>query len=111
MNGNPTRLDDRLWARPCGERVYEVGILSDYVRSLGDIMYLETVPEGTALAAGARFAQVESAKAVVELSFPFPVLVEKVNAPLIANHSLKPGSAEDQWLVRVVADGITETPQ
>lgn len=72
---------DHEWARR-EDGVVRVGI-TDYAQdALGDIVFVDLPPEGTAVTAGEPFAEVESTKSVSDIYAPVAGTVREVNAEL-----------------------------
>ncbi len=74
------------WAR--GGEVLTVGITEFAVSALGDVVYLELPPPGTAVHEGERCGEVESTKSVSDLYSPASGTVVEVNAAVIERPEL-----------------------
>jgi len=86
-----------------------VGITAHAADALGDVVYLELPPVGTALTAGAVCGEIESTKSVSELFAPVDGMVVEVNEAAVADPALvnaDPFGAG--WLLKVA---VTSTPE
>lgn len=86
-----------------------VGITAHAAEALGDVVYLELPPVGTALTAGAVCGEIESTKSVSELFAPVDGTVVEVNEAAVADPALvnaDPFGAG--WLLKVA---VTSTPE
>lgn len=86
-----------------------VGITAHAAEALGDVVYLELPPVGTALTAGAVCGEIESTKSVSELFAPVDGTVVEVNEAAVADPALvnaDPFGAG--WLLKVT---VTSTPE
>ncbi len=99
---------DHEWLRREGETSDEVtvGITEFAQEQLGDVVYLELPPDGTALTAGEPFGEIESAKTVAELFAPVSGQLIASNGELEDRPELVNESPYDEgWIVRVrIAD-------
>ncbi len=99
---------DHEWLRREGEGSDEVtvGITEFAQEQLGDVVYLELPPDGTALTAGEPFGEIESAKTVAELFAPVSGELIGSNGELVDRPELVNESPYDEgWIVRVrIAD-------
>ena len=96
---------DHEWLRVEGD-VATVGI-TDYAQSqLGDVVFVELPPSGTALAAGKDAAVVESVKAASEVYAPINGEVVEANSALEAEPALVNSAPESEgWFFRMkIAD-------
>ena len=89
------------WCRAEGETAV-VGISRHAVEQLTDLVYVDLPPVGTAVKAGEPFGEIESVKAVSELSAPVSGEVVEVNSAAVDD----PGviSADpygNGWLIKV----------
>jgi glycine cleavage system H protein len=85
-----------------GGEVAVVGITAFAAEALGDIVYLELPPPGTAVAAGEPCGEVESTKSVSELYAPADGEIVEVNPAVVADPSLVNSDPYGQgWLFRV----------
>jgi glycine cleavage system H protein len=73
-----------VWAQADGNRV-RVGITDYLQQRSGDIAFAEVKPTGTAIAAGAEVAAIETIKANVEVLSPVGGIVVEVNPALAAS--------------------------
>lgn len=100
--------NDHEWLRRDDDSPDEVtiGITEFAQEQLGDVVYLELPPEGTALTANEPFGEIESAKTVAELFSPVGGELIEVNSELEERPELVNESPYDEgWIVRVrVAD-------
>lgn len=95
---------DHEWLRREREDSDEVtvGITEFAQEQLGDVVYLELLPVGTVLAAGAPCGEIESAKTVAELFAPVSGELIGANAELEARPELVNESPYDEgWIVRL----------
>ena len=96
------------WARIEGD-VCTVGITQFAVDQLTDIVYIDLKDAGTRLAAGDRFGEIESVKAVSDLYSPVEGEIVAVNDKVKNDTSLITSDPYGKgWLVKVkVAPGTT----
>ena len=95
---------DHEWLRRDDDSPDEVtiGVTEFAQEQLGDVVYLELPPEGTALTAGEPFGEIESAKTVAELIAPVSGQLIAVNGELEQRPELVNESPFDEgWIVRV----------
>jgi glycine cleavage system H protein len=93
------------WVAPKGTTA-RIGITDFAQHQLGDIVFVELPPVGTALTAGQALGTVESVKAVSEVFAPVSGKVTKVNEALAKSPELinqDPHGAA--WMVEVELDG------
>jgi len=96
------------WARADGNRA-TVGITDYAQESLGDIVYIDIPPVGTAVTAGERFGEVESTKSVSDLYSPVTGTIVDRNADLDKNPEIINSDPYGRgWLVVVE---VTESGQ
>ena len=109
--------DDRLytadheWLRRDDDSPDEVtvGITEFAQEQLGDVVYLELPPVGTALTAGEPFGEIESAKTVAELFAPVSGELTASNTELVDRPELVNESPYDEgWIVRVRSSDAAE---
>lgn len=96
--------NDHEWLKRDDDSPDEVtiGITEFAQEQLGDVVYLELPPEGTALIVGEPFGEIESAKTVAELFAPVGGELIGVNAELEERPELVNESPYDEgWIVRV----------
>ena len=96
--------NDHEWLKRDADSPDEVtiGITEFAQEQLGDVVYLELPPEGTALTVGEPFGEIESAKTVAELFAPVGGELIRVNAELEERPELVNESPYDEgWIVRV----------
>jgi len=95
---------DHEWLRRDDDNTDEVTIgITDFAQEqVGDVVYLELPDDGTALAAGEPFGEIESAKTVAELFAPVSGELIASNEELEEQPELVNESPYDQgWIVRV----------
>lgn len=105
---------DHEWLRRDADSADEVtiGITEFAQEQLGDVVYLELPPEGTALTVGEPFGEIESAKTVAELFAPVGGELIGVNAELEERPELVNESPYDEgWIVRVRIADASELDQ
>ena len=96
--------EDHEWLRREADAADEVTIgITDFAQEqVGDVVYLELPPDGTALTAGQPFGEIESAKTVAELFAPVSGELVATNAELEERPELVNESPYgDGWIVRV----------
>ena len=96
------------WARVEGNRAV-VGI-TDYAQdALGDIVYVDLPPVGTAVTAGEPFGEIESTKSVSDLFSPLSGTIVERNQELDKNPEIINADPYGQgWLVVVEASDPSE---
>ncbi len=96
------------WVRLEGD-VAVVGITDYAVEQLGDLAFVDLPEEGTTLAAGDSFGEIESTKTVATLYAPVAGEVVGVNSELEDNLQVISESPFDEgWMVRIaLAPGAT----
>ena len=96
--------EEHEWVRP-GEDDLEVGITDHAQEQLGDVVFVDLPPAGSAVAAGEAFGEIESTKSVSDLYAPVSGTVTAVNDELEDRPDLcntDPYGAG--WLVRIEPD-------
>lgn len=96
--------EEHEWVRSAGDDV-EVGITDHAQEQLGDVVFVDLPPEGTAVEAGEAFGEVESTKSVSDLYAPVSGTVTATNEDLQDRPELcnsDPYGAG--WLVRIQPD-------
>jgi glycine cleavage system H protein len=89
------------WARPGGNRV-TVGITDYAQEALGDIVYVDVPPVGTAVTGGETFGEVESTKSVSDLYSPVSGTIVERNDELDKSPELINSDPYGQgWMVVV----------
>lgn len=89
------------WARLEGDLVV-VGITKFAVEQLTDVVYVELKPIGAKIAAGDRFGEIESVKAVSDLYAPIAGEVVAVNDSIVKDPGAIAGDAYGQgWMVKI----------
>jgi glycine cleavage system H protein len=103
--------NEHEWARPEGERV-TVGI-TDYAQdALGDIVYVDLPPVGTAVTGGEVFGEVESTKSVSDIYSPVTGTIVERNEELDKSPELINSDPYGQgWLVMVEMSDPDELDQ
>jgi glycine cleavage system H protein len=76
------------WVRRTGSDTVRVGITDFAQAALGDVVFVQLPGEGTEVAPGESFGEVESTKSVSDLYGPISAKVVAVNADLDANPQL-----------------------
>jgi glycine cleavage system H protein len=76
------------WVRRTGADTVRVGITDFAQAALGDVVFVQLPGEGTEVAQGESFGEVESTKSVSDLYGPIAAKVVAVNADLDANPQL-----------------------
>lgn len=75
----------------------------------GDVVYVDLPEEGATVAAGDRFASVESTKAASDVYAPIDITVTAANAALQDNSALVNTAAEsDAWFIEATASDIKQ---
>lgn len=89
------------WVRVEGD-IATVG-MTDYAQEqMGDLVYLELPEVGAAVTAGESFGQVESVKAVNDITSPVSGEVTEVNSALLdAPETVNKSAYGDGWLIKV----------
>jgi glycine cleavage system H protein len=99
------------WARAAGDRV-RVGITDYAQEALGDIVYVDIPPVGTAVSGGAAFGEVESTKSVSDLYSPVSGTIVERNEELDKSPELINSDPYGQgWLVVVQMTDAEELDQ
>jgi glycine cleavage system H protein len=99
------------WARAEGDRV-TVGITDYAQEALGDIVYVDIPPVGTAVSGGEAFGEVESTKSVSDLYSPVSGTVVERNQELDKSPELINSDPYGQgWLVVVQMTDTEELDQ
>ncbi|WBQ04796.1 glycine cleavage system protein GcvH [Kribbella sp. CA-293567] len=96
------------WLCPDAGGLVLIGVTAFAADALGDIIFLDLPPVGTALTAGAAFGEIESTKSVGDLHAPAGGEVAEVNEAAVAEPGLlnsDPFGAG--WLVKL---RLTEEP-
>ena len=90
------------WARSLPDGRIEVGITDHAQHALGDLVFVDVPPVGTALAIGGACAVVESVKAASDVYSPVAGTVVEVNASLSGSPELINEDCYGKgWLYRV----------
>jgi glycine cleavage system H protein len=101
---NPSNLRYHVehdWARVEGDSA--VFGITDYAqKALGDIVYVELPEVGAEVIAGSAYAEIESVKAVSDVSAPMSGTVLEINEAVVdAPEILNQSPYEDGWLIKV----------
>lgn len=96
--------EEHEWVRR-GDGDIEVGITDHAQEQLGDVVYVDLPPEGTAVTAGDAFGEVESTKSVSDLYAPVTGTVAARNEALEDRPELLNSDPYGAgWLVRIQPD-------
>ena len=96
------------WVKELGNGLYEIGLSDHAQKELGDIVYVSLPQAGDALNAGKPFADLESVKAVSDISSPLNGTIKEVNESVISAPDSINKAPYETWLIR--AEGsIAET--
>jgi glycine cleavage system H protein len=86
----------------------EVGITDHAQEQLGDIVFCEAEPPGTALSAGETAGAVESVKAAADIISPVAGEIIAVNPDPRDDPSLLNTAPEETWLFRILISDTAE---
>jgi glycine cleavage system H protein len=94
----------------------EVGITDYAQQQLGDVVFVDLPPVGTAVTAGAAFGTIESVKAVSELFAPLSGEIVAVNDRLAQAPEEVNSRPHDTWMVKIhvggaAPDGLLDSAQ
>ncbi len=93
---------DHEWVRLDADGLAAVGVTDYAQQELGDIVFVELQPAGTALDAEAPFGTVEAVETVSELFAPIAGTIEAVNAALDgAPETVNADPYGDGWMVKL----------
>ncbi len=101
--------DEHVWVRQVeGENSQFVVGITDYAQDqLNEILFVDTLDEGTTVEANDSFGNVESLKAVNELYMPVSGTVIAVNEVLEDNPTLVNESPYQKgWMIKIEVDNI-----
>jgi glycine cleavage system H protein len=105
---NPSELKYTMtheWVRIEGE-LATIGITAHAAESLSDLVYLGLPSTGDAVTAGESFGEIESVKAVSEISSPVSGEIEEVNEPLSDDLTVINNDPYGEgWMVKVKLSG------
>jgi glycine cleavage system H protein len=106
---------DHEWVRVSGDTA-EVGITDYAQQQLGDVVFVDLPPVGTAVTAGAAFGTIESVKAVSELFAPLSGEIVAVNERLAQAPEEVNSRPHDTWMVKIhvggaAPDGLLDSAQ
>jgi glycine cleavage system H protein len=99
---------DHEWVRVDGD-IGTVGITNFAQQQLGDVVHVELPEIGTQLAAGEKFGEIESVKAVSELYTPVSGQVTEVNAALRGKEEEVNSKPHETWMIKVRMSNSAET--
>ena len=107
--------NDHEWVRLSGDTA-EVGITDYAQQQLGDVVFVELPPVGTAVTAGTAFGTIESVKAVSELFAPATGQIVAVNERLAQAPEEVNARPHETWMVRIrlqgaAPDGLLDSAQ
>lgn len=77
-----------------------IGLNTSAEDSLGEIKFIDIVPNGTKLSKGDMFASIEAKKAVVELESPISGIVKNINSKLEDSPELLYQN-NDNWIIEL----------
>lgn len=98
--------EEHEWVRS-GEDVITVGITDHAQEQLGDVVFVDLPPEGTSVAAGEAFGEVESTKSVSDLYAPVSGEVSARNEALDDRPEvLNSDPYGEGWLVRIQPEDL-----
>jgi glycine cleavage system H protein len=97
--------EDHEWARLEPDGTVTVGITGFAQEQLGDIVFVQLPEAGSAVAAGAEAAVVESVKAAAEVKMPLGGRIVAVNERLVdAPDIVNSSPMDDGWFFRLEPD-------
>jgi len=88
------------WVKDLGGGVFEIGITDYAQKELGDIVYVNLPQSGDELKEGKSFADLESVKAVSDISSPVNGTVKEVNDTLISSPDSINKTPYEAWFIR-----------
>lgn len=95
---------DHEWVRVLDDGTARIGI-TDFAQSeLGDIVFVETKPVGTALKQHEVFGTVEAVKTVADLFAPVDGRVTAVNEALDAAEVVNSSPYDEGWMIELTMD-------
>ena len=95
---------DHEWVRVLDDGTARIGI-TDFAQSeLGDIVFVETKPVGTALKQHEVFGTVEAVKTVADLLAPVDGRVTAVNEALDAAEVVNSSPYDEGWMIELTMD-------
>ncbi len=95
---------DHEWVKVLDDGTARVGI-TDFAQSeLGDIVFVETKPVGTALKQHEVFGTVEAVKTVADLLAPVDGRVTAVNEALDAAEVVNSSPYDEGWMIELTMD-------
>ena len=95
------------WLRADGAKAV-IGITDHAQHSLGDIVFCDAEPAGTAVAAGGNIGAVESVKAASDIYAPVSCVVIDINAAVIDDPALLGADPYENWIVAVEITSLDE---
>jgi glycine cleavage system H protein len=97
--------DTHEWARCEDDGSVTVGITDHAQQALGDVVYVELPPVGTALVAGAQTGIVESVKAASDIFAPVAGTVTAINEALVdAPEQINEDPYQRGWFYRLLPE-------
>lgn len=95
---------DHEWAKLEGDVVL-IGITDHAQDALGDIVFIQLPDEGTQVAEGDTFGEIESVKAVSDLYSPIAGTVAKVHDELIdAPETINNDPYDEGWMIKITPE-------
>ena len=95
---------DHEWVRVLDDGTARIGI-TDFAQSeLGDIVFVETKPVGTALKQHEVFGTVEAVKTVADLLAPVDGKITAVNEALDAAEVVNSSPYDEGWMIELTMD-------
>ncbi|MFQ5655419.1 MAG: glycine cleavage system protein GcvH [Planctomycetota bacterium] len=86
-----------------------VGITDFAAQELGDLVFIDLPEVGSEVIGGERFGEIESVKAVSELSAPVSGKVIEVNQDIEENlETISQSPYEDGWMIKIEPSDATE---
>lgn len=98
-------LESHEWAKLEGDTV-TIGITDFAIEQLGELVYLDLPDAGDSISKGENFGEVESVKAVSDLSSPVEGEISEVNTELADNLAqLQEDPFGNGWLLKLKVSG------
>lgn len=92
--------EDHEWLRVEGDCAY-VGITDHAQDSLGDLVFADAEPEGSAVSAGEALGVVESVKAAADVNAPLDCEIVEINGDVLEDPAAVNADPYGSWLVKV----------
>ena len=110
MNPDGLRYSkEHEWVRVDDDGSAVVGITAFAAESLGDVVFVDLPDEGSTVSQFEKFGEIESVKAVSDLSAPVSGSITERNQRIIDNPQLvNDGPYEDGWLLRLALSNRSE---